>query len=232
MKQKTTCPQCKQLFEVPGEDFNTTVSCPACAKKFNPMKEYIDAAWESTKTPEFRAALKDSINENNRNISHADFVAGMQNKTMGFKCLLGEPSQLISGMRKTIFNVLVVLYMIAPLIIVPLWAHHENNWWLLIGIIISWASSVATSSSVRVVIKRKSVGGSLLLACIVLWVLKGIHYYFTFYALCALWGCMLFQMAEEAQWDYAMQSLIENPELFNEAIVQSKIMIVRNEIDG
>jgi hypothetical protein len=177
------------------------------------MKELVNAAWEKTKTPEFRASLKESIAETNRNITHADFVAGMQNKTMGFKCLLGEPSELISGARKTIFNFLVLLYLIAPLFIIPLWAYHERNWWLLIGIVV--ASVVSPQLAQR---KGHSIGGLLLLACIVFWFFKGIHNYYTFFSLCGLWGYMFFQMAEEAQREYAMQSLIENPELFNEAI--------------
>lgn len=165
------------------------------------------------------------------NITHAEFVTGMQNKTIGFKCLLGEPCQFIRGARKAIFNILVLFYMTAPLIIIPLWAYHEDNWWLLIGIVVSWGATAATSQSVSVAVKGKTVGGILLLACIVFWVSKGIHNYFTFFSLSALWGCMLFQMAEGVQTEYAMQSLIESPELFNEAIAQNKIMIVRRRDD-
>jgi len=43
-----------------------------------------------------------------------------------------------------------------------------------------------------VIFGGKTVGGTLLLACIVLWFTKGIHNYFTFFGLCALWGCVLF----------------------------------------
>lgn len=41
MNQKSTCPHCMKTFEVAGELFNTTVVCPTCNGKFNPMKEYI-----------------------------------------------------------------------------------------------------------------------------------------------------------------------------------------------
>ena len=83
MNVKATCPHCTTLFEVPGEPFNAVVSCPTCGGKFSPMKEYVSAAWESTKTPEFQESLKADIQEANKNITHADFVAGLQSRTMG-----------------------------------------------------------------------------------------------------------------------------------------------------
>jgi hypothetical protein len=161
------------------------------------------------------------------NITHAEFVTGMRNKTIGFKCLLGEPCQLIRGARKAIFNILVMLYMAAPLIIIPLWAYHVGNWWLLVGIVVSYVASFSAANRSKIIF---------LFACFCtgFWILSGfsIYQYITFYFFCALWGYMLFQVAESVQTKYAMQSLIESLELFNEAIAQNKIMIVRRRTGG
>src|SRR5437016_3732548 len=146
-------------------------------------------------------------------ITHEEFVTGVQNRTVGFKVLHGEPITLVRGTRKTIFNCLVLLYLIAPSIIIPLWAYHEGNWWLLAGVVI--ASLIAPQLAQR---KGHSIGAVFLVACIVFWFSKGIHNYYTFFSLCALWGYMVFQIANGAQTDYAMQSLVENPDLFKKAI--------------
>lgn len=161
------------------------------------------------------------------NITHAEFVTGVQNKTVGFKCLLGEPSQLIRGARKAMFNILAMLYMAAPLIIIPLWAYHVGNWWLLVGIAVSYAASFSAANRSKIIFLFACL-------CVGFWIRSGfsVYQYITFYFFCALWGYTLFQMAEEAQTKYAMQSLIENPELFSEAIAQNKIMIVRRRDDG
>jgi uncharacterized Zn finger protein (UPF0148 family) len=109
MNQKTTCPRCRTTFEVAGEVFNSVVSCPNCAASFNPMQELTKAAWERTKTPEFQAALEADVAKANQGITHDEFVTGMQNKTMGFKVMQGEPHLLIKGFGKLFFNVLVIL---------------------------------------------------------------------------------------------------------------------------
>src|SRR5437870_8707716 len=121
MNQKTTCPRCKTTFEVSGDLFNTFVPCPSCTATFNPMQEYTKAAWEMTKTPEFQASLEADIAEANQGVTHADFVAGVQSGMLGFKCMRGEPSSLIAGTLKAIFNLLVLLYTVAPLFLVSGW---------------------------------------------------------------------------------------------------------------
>jgi hypothetical protein len=147
MNQKTNCPYRTKLFEVPGEFFNTTVSCPTCNGKFNPMKELTKGFYESTKTPESQASFKAHMAEVKKNITHADFVAGVQNRTMGLKVPFVEPTQLLRGGRKTVFDILVLLYVVAPFILVPLWAYHEHNWWLLIGILIHASARAPQPSS-------------------------------------------------------------------------------------
>ena len=223
MKQKTTCPQCKTLFEVAGERFSSVASCPSCAAKFNPMDELTKNAWEMTKTPEFQAALAADVVKANKSITHADFVAGVQNHTMGFKCMFGEPSQFIRGARRTIFNFMVVLYLIAPLLLIPFLAYHEHNWWLLIGIVVA---SVIAPQIAQI---AKSFGGLLLLICAVLWFTLGFHHTLTLLTVCALWGFMFFQIAESCQNEYAMQRLIEHPEIFEDAIARNRIMIIRKD---
>ncbi len=77
--------------------------------------------------------------------------------------------------------------------------------------------------------KQNSVGAFLLIALVASWVSAGFHSYFTFFALSALWGLMFFMIADNAEREYAMQSLVDNPDLFDQAIAQSKIMIVRKD---
>lgn len=99
----------------------------------------------------FNEALKANISEANENITHAEFVTGMQNKTIGFKVMYGEPYQFVIGVRKTIFSIIVAFYTVAPLIIIPLWAYYESNWWLLIGIIISYTASFSAAKQSKII---------------------------------------------------------------------------------
>ena len=155
-------------------------------------------------------------------ITHEEFVLGVQNKKVGIKVIQGEPITLVRGARKTIFNILVMMYLVVPILVIPLWAYHESNWLLLIGIPV--ASLIATHLAQ---IKGQKIGCIFLLALIIFWATKGIHNYFTFFSLCAFWGYMFFQMAESAQNDYALQSLVESPDLFTNAIAQQRIIVIR-----
>lgn len=229
MNQKTTCPNCRTTFEVAGEFFNTVVSCPSCAESFNPMQELTKAAWERTKTPEFQAALEADVAKANQGITHTDFVAGVQGGTMGFKCISGEPYQFIKGARRTIFSILVLLYMVAPALAIPLWAWHEHDWWLLFGIVVS---AIATRIGARLIYNQKKqsfIGAIFLIGGIASWLHFGFHSHYTFLALSALWGLMLFMIADNAEKEYAMQSLVENPAVFEDAITQNKIMVVHKD---
>jgi tetratricopeptide (TPR) repeat protein len=222
--RETKCPTCKEQFEAPA--FDATVSCPACGKKFNPMKELCASAWEDTQTPEFQARFLEHVIEENKSITHADFVTGMRAKVLGFACT-GQPIQLVRGARKAVFNLLAILYQVGPLVLVPLWAYHEGVWWLLAGIAVSWVAAARTARNPAVVLKGKTTGGFLALLCIVLWLSLGIHNWLTFFCLCAMWGCLFFQMAEAAERDYATQCLLESPELFAWAMRRGMIMITR-----
>jgi len=67
------------------------------------------------------------------------------------------------------------------------------------------------------------------LAVIALWVSFGVHTFFTFFALCACWGLILYMIADRAQVQYAIKCLIEFPEVFNRAIAEDRIMILRRD---
>src|SRR5436305_11809385 len=88
-------------------------------------------------------------------------------------------------------------------------------------------SYIATSSATR----GSKIIFLFMLVCIGVWIRSGfsIHQYVTFFFFCALWGYILFQMAESAQNEYALQSLVENPDLFTRALSERKIMIVRRQ---
>ena len=154
--------------------------------------------------------------------THSEFVAGVKDGTVGFTVLRGQAAALVRGARKGIFNVLVMLYFVAPAVAVPFWAYHERNWWLLLGIPL--ASLIAPQFAQR---KGHWIGAILLVALLGLWFSMGLHNNWTFFSLCAFWGYLFFQMADSAQTEYAMQSLIESPELFSKAVAEKRILIVR-----
>lgn len=157
-------------------------------------------------------------------ISHSEFVLGVRDGSIGFKCH-GEPCQLLGGGRKIAFNVLVSLYSIAPLILVTLWAYHEQRWWFLVGIVISWVASFLAACELRKTFLFFA------LFCVGYWIKVGfnIHEGATFLFLCALWRHIVFTMAEIGQNQFAMESLLENPVFFDYAVARNRITIVRRD---
>jgi hypothetical protein len=168
--------------------------------------------------------MQQSIAEANAGITHAEFAAGAQNGTIGFKCMVGEPQQFIRGARKAIFSLFVLLYTIGPLILIPLWAYHEHNAWLLIGIPVSYLGSFSAASHSKLIFL-------FLMLCIGVWLKIGFsfHHYITFFFFSALWGYFFFELAESTQTHYALYTLIERPDVFERAIAEHRIMIVRKE---
>ena len=65
--------------------------------------------------------------------------------------------------------------------------------------------------------------------CIGVWLKLGFsfHQYITFFFFCALWGYLFFYLAESTQNEYALQSLIERADIFDQAIAEHRIMIIR-----
>jgi len=193
------------------------------------MQEYTKAAWELTKTPEFQAALAADVAEANKGITHAGFVAGVQNRTLGFRCMSGQPYQFIRGARRTVFSILVLLYMIAPAIFVSFWAWHEHDWWVLLGIVVSAIGSRVAAGLIYNQQRQYSVAAVLVIASVGSWLSFGIHSHFTFFAVSALWGLTLFMIADNAQQEYAMQALVESPALFEDAVARGRIMVVQKD---
>jgi len=154
------------------------------------------------------------------NFSHTDFVAGIKDKSL-LVVFAGSPYKLLTGVRLGFFYALVSLYMFAPLFLVPAWAYHESNWWLLFGILVSCAGSISAGRESKIIYLFT-------LFCIIFWFKNGftIYQYVTYYYFCALWGYLLYQMAEGAQHEYAQQALIESPDLFQSAQDQDQITVV------
>jgi hypothetical protein len=175
----------------------------------------------------FVGSLKARIDEANKNITHAEFVTGMRNQTIGYTVMVGEPFQMLSRGRKIIFNFFVMLYLVGPFIIVPVWAYLERNWWLLLGIVVSVIATRVAAWQIYFPQRKNSIGGFLLFASIASWFFDGIHNYWTFFLLSALWGFVLFIIADNTERKYATETLVENSELFDNAIAQRRIMIVR-----
>jgi len=153
-------------------------------------------------------------------MTHAEFATGLQDETL--ECWLAEPYILRRGPRKTIFNLLSLLYIAGPLIFIPLWAYRVGNWWLLIGIPVSY---LATASAARY---------SPLIFCFgCYWVGFVIRYGFsashltTFYFLCAVYGYLLWQFADTMRMACARQSLIDSEELYNDALAEGRLRIIR-----
>jgi hypothetical protein len=176
-------------------------------------------------SPELLAQMmQQSVAETNEGITHAEFAAGAQSGKIGFKCMVGEPQQFIAGARKAIFNIFVLLYTVAPLILIPIWAYHERNAWLLLGIPVSYIATFSATAHSKLIFL-------FLLLCIGVWLKLGFsfHQYITFFFFCSVWGYLFFELAESTQNEYALQSLIERPDIFNRAIAEHRIMIVRKE---
>jgi hypothetical protein len=197
-----------------------------------------DESWAATQTPEFRKQLREDAAESNRGITHEEFTAGVRNHTMGFKCMSGEPCTLLRGRRLLAFDTIVLLYQFGPFIIVPLWAWHEHNWWLLIGIVISRLGTKAAPWFMPGLIssrwsgKRGAAVFFLFVTTAILWIWVGGHSSLTFLSISAMWGFLLFHMAEDYQNQAAIRSLLDTPELFNSAAGQGRIRIVTAESDA
>ncbi|MEI6124904.1 MAG: hypothetical protein WCQ95_14910 [Bacteroidota bacterium] len=180
-------------------------------------------------------SLIPDIQEANKDITHEEFAAGVENGTMGFKVMIGEPSSIVRGFRKVIFNFLVFLYMAGPFIIVPILCYVADNWWLLFGIGFShlFTRFSAWDGANHPGKWKGKIIYFVVPFIIAYWIFKGFHFfdYVTFFYFCSLWGHLLFQMAESAQNAYATQMLVERPDIFYEAVANSKIMIIHKDIE-
>ena len=110
--------------------------------------------------------------------------------------------------------------LLAPLILVPIWAYHEHNAWLLAGIPVLYIASYSAAAHSKLL-------WLFLMLCIGVWLKAGFsfHQYITFFFFCSLWGYLFFELAESTQNEYALQSLIERPDIFNRAMAEHRIMV-------
>jgi FtsH-binding integral membrane protein len=147
---------------------------------------------------------------------------------MGFKCFFGEPFQLLTIPQKKIFALFVIFYKFAPFVLVPIWAYHERNWWILFGIAASqFGIFLAARAAVRGA--KSASGGFLPFVFIGLWIATGIRSIETFYSLWALWSWALFLIAEDYQRHCATQNLVASSAVFDDAVTNQKVMIVRRD---
>ena len=91
----------------------------------------------------------------------------------------------------SIFLVFWLLYFVAPLLLVPIFAYSAGNAWLLFGILFSYVGTASAPS-------RSSVVTLATLGMIGFWLSQGfsIYQYATFYYFCALWGFLMYRFAE------------------------------------
>ena len=165
--------------------------------------------------------------EDNTEVPHAEFVIGMQCRTIGCQ-FMGEPFALLTIPQKKIFAVFVILYKIAPFVLIPAWAYYKHNWWILLGIA---ASQFGIFLAARATVQgaKSASGGFLPFVFIGLWIVEGIRSTETFYSLCALWSWALFLIAEDFQRDWATKNLVTSSTVFDDAMASRKIVITRNE---
>lgn len=155
-------------------------------------------------------------------ITHAEFVAGMQNQTVNFAVTVGDPIRLVSGTGRAFFMVFLMLYLVAPILVISFWAYHERNWWLLLGIIV--ACLIAPQLAQR---RGSSIGGLLLIASLIALFIKGVHNCFTFFFLCAFWSYLFFQLTEAVRIVCARQTLIDSPERFSQEVAAKGVYVWR-----
>lgn len=155
-------------------------------------------------------------------VTHVEFVRGLQDGTVGFATRGGESVRLASRAGRVFFTICFLSYLVAPVLVIPVWAYHERNWWLLLGIVV--ASLIAPQLAQR---KGSSIGGLLLIASLIFFFTKGLHNYFTFFPLCAFWSYFFFQLAEAVRFESAKQTLIDSPECFRREVAANGLYIWR-----
>jgi hypothetical protein len=152
--------------------------------------------------------------------SHTEFVSGVRDHSIGL-VVVRDPGTLMDRPRYLVFMLLLGLHLVVPLIVIPIWAYHEKSWWLLSGIVV--ADFLAHHLSE---VKGPYVGALLLAAFVPLWLSCGMHNYWTFTSLCALWGYGTFQICFSGRIDLASASLVRHPERFKKAVADKQIILM------
>jgi hypothetical protein len=169
--------------------------------------------------------MLDDTSDDLQSMTHAEFAVGMRNGVLG--CWLAEPYRLHSGLGKTLFNLLSLLYMAGPLIFVPFLAYHTKSWWLLIGIPASYLGIVSAGRSSRLIYY---------FGCY--WIGFLLHHgfsifdYTTFCFLCAACGYLLWHLADTARMSCARRSLIDSDDIYYNAVAENRLRIIRLDSTG
>jgi hypothetical protein len=95
---------------------------------------------------------------------------------------------------KKMLNFFAFLYMVFPLIVIPVWAYLNKSWFLLLGIAFSYLGSYSALSP-----RFKSLIFIFTMLSVGVWIGEGfsIHQYFTFFFFCSLWGYLIFKITDE-----------------------------------
>jgi hypothetical protein len=148
-------------------------------------------------------------------MTHAEYMEIIKyDKTLRFEFspLFSNEQIFLKGFGKVIFNISVLAYMIAPLILVPLVAYKYSNWYLLFGIAFCYLS---TFLEMRKIIKW------IYAYCIFYlgwyWHDYGFHLddYGNFFGLCVFWGSSFYYIATIIEDEFAKGEIVKNEELFN-----------------
>jgi hypothetical protein len=167
----------------------------------------------------------DDTAEDLQSITHAEFAIGMRNGTLG--CWLAEPFHLHNGLGKALFNLLFLLYVIGPLIFVPLWAYHAKNWWFSIGIPVAYLAITSAAKYSRVVYYF----GCYWVGFVVHHGLS-LYHYTTFYFLCSASGYLVWHLADTVRMGCARRSLVDRHDIYDNAIDENRLRIIKLDSAG
>ena len=163
-------------------------------------------------------------------LTHAEYMENVQHdKTLRFEFspLFSNEQSFLKGFGKIIFSISTFSYMIAPLILVPIFAYKYSNWYYLFGITFCYLS---TFLEMRKTIKFIYAYCIFYLAWY--WHDCGFHLddYANFFGLCIFWGSSFYYIATIIEDDFAKQEILKNAELFNK-LSEEKIIFFGRKID-
>ena len=148
-------------------------------------------------------------------MTHAEYIDNIKyDKTLRFEfsALFSNEQIFLKGSGKIIFSICVFAYMIAPLLLVPIFAYKYSNWYLLFGIAFCYLS---TFLEMRKIIKFIYAYCIFYLAWY--WYDYGFHLddYGNFFGLCIFWGSSFYYIATIIEDEFAKGEIVKNEELFN-----------------
>jgi hypothetical protein len=175
----------------------------------------------------YKEVQQSILNDPNQNlglsIDHKEFVDGLKSNKL-FYTFVGEPASILIKRQRATFNVLVVMYIVAPLVLVPFFCYHFNNWWLLFGIPFSYVGSVSGAWKIHI--------PAYLMLYFIGEAIAG-HWHFKdyddFFYICLLWGYLWFRYANEYQRIQAHASLLNHDQVYYDAVKSKKLIVLKVE---